>query len=754
MNMPLNSQHTPSAKPTPHIPLDEDGLFCPMIFDSPSDTDTPTPSSTSAPTEEELRNLREQEALSLALCPHDKDGFAVPLIPVGDSKYAREVGNLNFPVITPDSEGLSTPILFGRDFVDGQHPEGFGYAPGCAHPMRFSSCNSLDNVIFDDAQFNLPKHQQQLLQWAQAVTSQMTNAPTENRSGNTKNSPVIISAHGQTTFLVDNERTPLANFSIEVVERNCIIVRGENDSEFVILRVLCDGLSRELSIRTTELENLVSIIIKRFPSCHLDVDASKASARLVNLVRDQLKSAPTRIIIRSAGFIKLPSCWVYAHDGAVPPTPSISFDTGCTIPLSSGGSPRTAMMQALDFLELSAKKPLTLPLFLLAHLGLTFELFAAAGYQPKFVTFLNGTTGSFKTAIATCLFRTFLESPTTAEASFRDTPTALEVGLGSAYSRVFLLDDYQPALTAASQKFMLDKLEFIIRLVGDGIGKNRSNAELGRAKTFKPVGCCLITGEDVGGSRSSLLRCLVLPIGKGDISGEKLKCFQDHPEFLWSHWYHFVEWAGHHGDAIINLIKTDFQQRRNDYAKFLHEPRQVDIAATLTLTGRILLEYGRDIGCVRSDSIASIADEWCAAVLEAMLISEGSSRTLSPIALFLQAVFDLQATHNIIIAPDQSAYHPKNHIGFAKDLCWCLMPHEIYRRVRQYWRETGKMFPLQETPLFQLLCEAELIETEIEHRAEKDKVYCTKRSTLPGRPRLLYLRVDEARDYLEKLENE
>lgn len=754
MNMPLNSQHTPSAKPTPHIPLDEDGLFCPMIFDSPSDIDTPSPSSTVAPTEEELRNLREQESLSLALCPHDKDGFAVPLIPVGDSKYAREVGTLNFPVITPDSEGLTTPMLFGKDFVEGQPPEGFGYAPGCAHPMRFSSGNSLDNVIFDDARLNLPQHQQQLLLRAQSAATHLVAPSTEDRSNTTNSPSVIVSAKGETMLLVDNQLVPLANFSIQVVERQRLIVRNEKDLNLVVLRVWCNGTSQELSIRTSELENLVSIITKQFPECHLDVDANKAAPRLVNYVRDQLKGTPTRTIIRSAGFIRLLSGWTYAHDGAASPASSISFETGCTIPRSPEVTPRAALQQALAFLGLSEKKELTLPLFLLAHLGLTFELFKEAGYQPKFVAFLNGTSGSFKTATALCLFRTFLESKTTAEASFRDTPTSLDLALGTAYSRVFLLDDFQPAVTSAAQRTLLEKLEYVIRLFGDGIGKNRSNAELGRAKTFKPVGCCLITGEDVGGSRSSLLRCLVLPIGKGDISGEKLKCFQDHPEFLWSHWYHFVEWAGTRGDTLVNLIRSEFQDRRNYYHEFIREPRQIDIAATLTLMGKILLMYGNDVGCIRSENLASIADEWCAAILEAVRISEGSSRTLSPVALFLQAVFDLQATHNIIIAPDQSAYHPKNHIGFAKDRCWCLMPHEIYRRVRQYWRETGKMFPLQETPLFQLLREAELIETEIEHRAEKDKVYCTKRSTLPGRPRLLYLRVDEARDYLEKLENE
>ena len=725
-----------------------------MIFDSPSDTDTPTPSSTSAPTEEELRNLKEQETLSLALCPRDKNGFAVPLVPTGDSKYARAVGCLNFPVITSDSEGLTPPMLFGKDFVEGQPPAGFGYAPGCVHPMRYTSGNGLDNIIYDDPQLNLPPHEQQLLQWAQSATTQLSVPPTANHSSVTNSPAVIVSATGETMLLVDNQLTPLANFSVQVVEKQCLIVRNEKDLNLVVLRVWCNGTSQELSIRTLELENLVSIITKQFPECHLEVDANKAAPRLVNYVRDQLKGTPTRTIIRSAGFIRLLSGWTYAHDGAASPASSISFETGCTIPRSPGVTPRAALQQALAFLGLSEKKELTLPLFLLAHLGLMFELFKEAGYQPKFVAFLSGTTGSFKTATALCLFRTFLESKTTAEASFRDTPTSLDLALGTAYSRVFLLDDFQPTVTSAAQRVMLEKLEYVIRLFGDGIGKNRSNAELGRAKTFKPVGCCLITGEDVGGSRSSLLRCLVLPIGKGDISGEKLKYFQDHPEFLWSHWYHFVEWAGHHGDAIINLIKTDFQQRRNDYAKFLHEPRQVDIAATLTLTGRILLEYGRDITCVRSDSIAAIADEWCAALLEAMLISEGSSRTLSPIALFLQAVFDLQATHNIIIAPDQSAYHPKNHIGFVKNRCWCLMPHEIYRRVRRYWTEAGKIFPLEETPLFQLLREAELIETEIEHRAEKDKVYCTKRSTLPGRPRLLCLRVDEARDYLEKLESE
>jgi len=375
-----------------------------------------------------------------------------------------------------------------------------------------------------------------------------------------------------------------------------------------------------------------------------------------------------------------------------------------------------------------------------------YTLFQAAGLAPEFVIFLNGQTGSLKTAVVQVLFRLFKELPETPEATFRDTKAALEVKIGAACNRVLVVDDFQPAVTAAAGRDNLDKLEHIIRLFGDGIAKSRSNAELGRAKEFKPAGCCVITGEDTGGSQSSLLRCLVLSIKKGDIDGAKLKFYQDNPQILQTHFFHFLQWCGANGDAIVEFLKQNFQSEREFFARVVREPRQADIGATLMLTARILLHYAEHTLAL---STVSVQTEWRDAIVELLRYSEEQSRELDPALMYAKALLDLQAAGKIHIAPSQSDYTPGHHIGFAKEGCWWLFPKEAYTNVVRYWREEGTLFPLKAEKVHALLCKEHLIESSKENRKGREKILYTKKSTLEGRPRMLVLRVEQAREYVE-----
>lgn len=55
----------------------------------------------------------------------------------------------------------------------------------------------------------------------------------------------------------------------------------------------------------------------------------------------------------------------------------------------------------------------------------------------------------------------------------------------------------------------------IIRYFGDGKGRSRSNISVDKAVSTVPRGLCCITGEDTGGSQSSLLRCIVIDVANG-----------------------------------------------------------------------------------------------------------------------------------------------------------------------------------------------------------------------------------------------
>lgn len=691
------------------------------------------------PKEEDNAWKRMEDALAL----RDDKGLIYPIIPTGDGVILRSMGPVRTPVWEPGHDGLINPLIFPEEFSEGRTPENLRYETG-----HFAIDNQTGQVrmFYDNPIYNLPLQHRLCLQQPSTLPSSSIPEP-----------PVLVSARpvwGTSQGMVVNTNEGpalLSNFEVHATLRKNIKQRNTPDAEELELDVTCGGEHRMLTIAAAELENVVPMIVRKFPSCYTNVDASKASARIANAIRDQLPSLPTSTVIKSPGFIKLDGLWVYAHDAAKCDR-SIEFRTGCTIPCNPQISPQQALHAAIGVLELSENLLVTLPLLILAHLGPCYAFFEAAGFPPHFVSALIGSTGSFKTAIAQALFRPFKELPETPEASFRDTPTALEVKIGEASGRTLVVDDYQPAVTSTAGRENLGKLEHVVRLFGDGIAKSRSNSELGRAKEFKPAGCCLITGEDSGGSHSTLLRCLTIPIKKGDIDGRRLKFYQDNPDYLRTHLYHFLEWAGLNGDALVDFIKQEFQPEREYFAAALQEPRQVDIAATLMLMARIILRYAQAI--TGDTRISDVQDRWRAAIISLLMRSEEQSREMDPVEMYLEAVFALNDTGKIQIAPTQAAFRRGHHIGFVKEGTWWLFPADIYAKVTRFWQEQKIVFPLTSGKIHALLAQSGLIKTASEKRKGCTKVLYMIKSTLEGRPRMLVLRVEQARAHVENSEKQ
>lgn len=687
-----------------------------------------------------------------ALTPRTKEGHLVGMV------FEDQPEELYFPYYELDENGRASALDSLEDYADGNTPERLKYALGYQREfVPVDAPNYLRSICYENPELNLGLAERHVLwEWREAKKREpmkvhITRGSNSADADETSGARVINATSTRMIVRTPKGDVPLANFSIQVAEHRVVHRSAKPDDledEFEIV-VNTETKTAQIVVAAKNIDNIVAIIQRRMPMCTVSTEVQKAESLIVNHVREQLGALPERHYIAVTGFIKIAGSWVFAHDGAKPPADNIVFRTEKTIPVDRGILPNGAFMAIMDFLRISAKLMLILPLVLMAHISPMFNLFEAAGYVPRFLLFLCGRTGSMKTAVSLVLYRLFSEQPSSPTANFKDTEVALELKLGEANGMPVVLDDYRPPVTAVDGKANLSKLESVVRAVGDRIAKSRSNAELGKAKEFLPTGCVVVTGEDLGGTQSSQNRMLIVPIGKGDINGKLLKRFQDDPMLITTHMGYFLEWVGENSDAVIDYIKANFDRERSYFVQSLRELRMVDTAVTLMLTATILHTYGKSVGGVARGTEVQLLAEWRNAILQACIHSEGISKEQDPVAMYLRAFFDMWDRKEIEVATDIKAHVAGKHIGYANDEDLWLWHHELYNRVCRYWQKSGVVFPLTEGKMNEHLDAAGLIRVTHETRGDGSKKLYVCKSSLPNRSRMLVLNEVLARQYLD-----
>jgi len=444
---------------------------------------------------------------------------------------------------------------------------------------------------------------------------------------------------------------------------------------------------------------------------------------------------------------------VYVHDGGLPPAAEIHFQTGKTISVDAGMSPQKAFQSLLEFLKISDNMLKILPIVLCAYLGTLWSIFNEANCPPHFLLFVNGITGSLKTALCALVFNIF-NQPQAIEATFRDTVTGLELKMGQAKDRVLLVDDYCPAVTGTQLSEMTKALEMIIRFYGDGILKARSTATLERMKENRPEGLCCITGEDLGGTHSSLLRCVIVTISKNTINGERLHPFQEHPVLWTTNFYYFLQWVGTNAATIIASIQVEFLELRRIFSQGLREKRLADSGAFLYLTGKLLINYGTAIGVFPADDTPRLLAELESMHRIILEESEDVSREENPIRMYLFALYEQIRVGKLIVANSREQFSRSvaNYDGFQeKDILW-LNPDRVYNAVCRYYSSLNKRFSASKKRVHAMLYEAKVIRVQHEKRSDGDKVNYLWKTSFPGRPRMLLIYSGRAAEVMENEE--
>lgn len=540
---------------------------------------------------------------------------------------------------------------------------------------------------------------------------------------------------------ISKKETPskITNFVIQLKEIRSFIDKNQSTEGdfrriFLDVKLFSPDKTVPLSIPYTQLGQIVSFVQSRVGEAIIKGQKRAFAEQLDILLRGQLGNCKETYEYKNSGWIAVPTGRrVYVSDDAAPPAENMYFNCGFKFgrgPVAR--STRDIVLDAFGLLNISADREKIIIPFLWAHLGLMFSLLAELGHPPRALLFINGISGSLKTAVAKLMYN-FSDNPDLdIPASFRDTSASMEISIDKYRDRVLLVDDYCPAINRASRAAVEQTLENLVRFYGDGNTKGRADPRMDTVHMKKAGGVCVITGEDTAGSLSSQLRCLFLPVGKDTYNGQVLQRFQEKP-YLWTEYLAlFVENLFSAVPDVNHWIEETLSMRRRAFEEHLRERRLVEIGAILSLVAEVVLVEASKLSGI--DLLSQHKVEFMTAIMQVCIESEERAKQQNPVKIFAKTMLTLHQREEICIGRIEDFVNdPQSYLGAYKDGFWYLWPNEAYRYVIRYYESSGSTFPLTQSALWAALAaEGILIPTQTGRGVE----YGTKVS-FGGRPRLL-----------------
>lgn len=344
---------------------------------------------------------------------------------------------------------------------------------------------------------------------------------------NTINEPFSISRNGELCINLNGKKEELLS--------NCIVVPTK------LIEVI-DGVSSvmkvELTAIITDKITMKSVVINmedlktsRWIDLYFGLDLmlypiSRAYESLKLFIKSLNKIADKVTEFQMIGWHKIDKDWVYLHSGGVLSGDKKKYkniysnlsDYNIEINNSKRKDAYDEVMKLLDI----APREITLPLLCYTLLSFVNTPLKSINCEPNFILWLHGETGSRKTTIALLFSSLFNKSNSKVPASFKDTKAAIESKAFEYKDSVLIIDDYHPSSNRMEKIDMESKAQFLIRSIGDRIGKARMNRDMSMQDIRLPRGLAVVTGEDFIDGHSSIARCISIPINRDDIKLKKL----------------------------------------------------------------------------------------------------------------------------------------------------------------------------------------------------------------------------------------
>ena len=526
------------------------------------------------------------------------------------------------------------------------------------------------------------------------------------------------------------DRASATNFMIYPVRQLIFLDRegkeDQNKSGFECVVVIC-RIPHPMEIKTSEIRSLAKTVQKKFPEAILDFEEKNAEKMIEINFRNAIKYCGKTYIYFQAGWQQINSSMRYLYDDMNLNDGSI-VKTGMSLP----SLPYRDSRQLRDIFERSQTvyrdNGTMSAIFAFSLMGVLYRLFKEAGITPHFTLFLYGITGSMKTTIAKIFFVQMCESKYRESVRRIDADTAVSLEravVSSGYDTITLIDDFSPAKTNTKKREMSDKLEMIIRMVGDGSSRSRSNMKLEDKRGEGVQGMVALTGELMGKGLSSNLRCLYCKMDKGLANVESTTWFQDNPYAYTTLISAFADYVGMNYHGIVGFIHENIINKRRETSRILTERRLVDSAVILCLTARIFKDFLMKY-CLESEAIAEDHMKRLeAGIMKCAMSSQMMSMEESPGVIFIQALADLMRVRQILVNTEKIMISGDTTFdGFEDDTFYYFNPETIHKKIVVFMSGTNRYFPYEPKEIQAILADERIIQTA--PNGSGKRTYCVR----------------------------
>lgn len=494
----------------------------------------------------------------------------------------------------------------------------------------------------------------------------------------------------------------IANFEIFPLRKICYIDRsGINiaEKERILCKLVFDGGREEqMEILTSEISKLTKRITEKYSNAIINFTEPNAEKILEANFRFRTQTIPITRRLFEAGWQVVNGVHQYVNDSLVL-LPDYEIETGVNLPFYNNLTPCEVGDIFIHATQLIKEKRTAYPVFLYSLMGVLFKLFEEAGYTPHFLLFLNGKTGSMKTTIAQILFAQL------ADMKHRNKPRRIDADTLVSFERAIvlsgrdttlLIDDYAPAKTAQKKVDMQNRLEMIIRMVGDGATKSRSNAKLEDVQGEGVKGMVVVTGEISGKGVSSNLRCLYCEMKRNYANVECISWFQQR-ENLYAYTtaiMHFVEYISWNWERIVEYIIQRFPIERKEISNYIHEKRLVDSSVYLRITADVFERFMIDSCQADQLFITEMIKDMRAEIIANACVNEAMVKEEAYSQIFVKGIHTLMITNKVkLYNGKMEAEHVSVYDGFEDAEYYFFIPESIYIKVMEFLGRSRQYVP-------------------------------------------------------------
>ena len=368
---------------------------------------------------------------------------------------------------------------------------------------------------------------------------------------------------------------------------------------------------------------------------------------------------PENTIFTYLGWRKEKGSWIFLHAGGAVGSDAVEVEISDRLRKYSlpeeTGEIKKALEASLSLLELGPPG-IMYPLYALVWLTPLCEPLRQAGIEPGFVTYLWGTTGSFKsTLIALMLSHYGNFEPKGLPANFRDSPKSIEEMAFQAKDTLLVVDDLYPAKDPRERAKLEGVLEYLTRNQGDRQGRGRLKSTIALMSGHPPRGLALCSGETMPLSGSSLARNLVLHLLKEDIKPEKLTQAQAQKSLLSQAMRGYLEYLAPQLDTLPSQLPEDFEYLREQAKQAANKTRTRhrrldETVAFLFLGFQLFLNYAVAQGALTQEKAVKLLQEaWKTFNQVADELAQVAERE-EPTKRFFEALLELQTQGRVYFA--------------------------------------------------------------------------------------------------------